>query len=58
MMVWYIIDEATKRRLKVFQRRYYGQEVAEPNRDLPELETLSEIDKIMREPPHYDRIKI
>ena len=58
MIVWYILDSDTQRRLSNFQKKHYGQEVQVPDKPLPELESLSEIDKIMREPPHYDRVKI
>lgn len=52
------LDEATKAMLSNFQKKHYGKEVSVPDRPLPELESLTEIDKIMRELPHYERIKI
>jgi hypothetical protein len=49
--VWYCISPECQEALRAYQWRHHRRKLTLPSY-LPELETLDEIDRLMREKPH------
>ena len=55
-IVWYMITRHCQEKLKVLQKRRYPSAPLEiPGRELPQLESLDAIAKIMAQPPEHPR---